>query len=68
MLYQPDCLGWTASVGARRLKVIRVSGWKCNFGPVFGQLYTDGFPDNRAADSYRVTLSFIVGESSPRCH
>lgn len=51
MLRQPDCLGWTTSFGGRRLKVSRVSGGKCNFGPVYGQLYTDGFTDKRAATS-----------------
>jgi hypothetical protein len=36
---------------SRGFKVSRVTGGKCNFGPVFGQLYTDGFTDTDVADS-----------------
>ena len=53
MLRQPELFGLSTSFGARRLMVNRASGGKCNFGPVFSQLYTDGFTDNRAAASYQ---------------
>ena len=49
MLRQLDRLSLTD----RRLKVTRVSEGKCNFGPAFGELYTDGFTDDRAAASYQ---------------
>jgi hypothetical protein len=62
-LFRLDCLFRCSPV-----KGERVSGGKCNFGPVFGQLYIDGFTDSRAAASYQVTLSFNIGERSPRCH
>ena len=52
----------------RRVHVGRVMGHKCNFGPVFGQLYTDGFTDADDAASYQGNSVVQHSREAPKDH